>query len=921
MKGKYAGQRGICPVCRSSVEVPGIPGTLGGGDAGEMTAGGSADKPASGVGEVQKKLGRFEIQGVLGEGAFGKVYKARDPQLDRQVAIKVPRLGVLGTHADAQRFLREARAAANLRHPHIVPIYDAGEVEGTYYIASAFIEGQTLRAWMREAGKLDPEKAALLIEPLALALHYAHEQGVVHRDIKPDNVLLDRERVPHIADFGLARREDGAALRTQEGVRMGTPAYMSPEQHEGRSHEADARSDLWALGVLLYELLTGERPFQGDQVRIAYAVMKLAPTPPRRLEPRISADIETICLKCLAKEPDGRYANCRELAEDLQRWRQDEPIHARRVGRLEQAWKWARRQPVLASLAAAVTLLAVVSTASAVGIYFARRETSRALQNEQEQRQVALDQRKLAEHQTGLAERNERVAIQNQKKAEEQKQLAGIHTERARNALAKLKSEEAARKQAEAARERETAEQAELAKQLKQSETKAAETASGLATAEAAAKMAAANAAKAAEDLTWQQYTQNLQAADRLLTQSQWEEAARILHTCPEKHRAWEWKLLSSLAAMRRALPPPQKISAQATDEIVTFGSIYSGTAEDCVVMNVKKLQPGSGPSNVGIALWRLDSTPTLRFSLPNPQFVYDGWAESIATNGRFVFCSRYALDINTGTSTTVDGKHYRNGEFSPDGNWLMVSGGFIFRLGTRDWHDRVALLSIPELEASKFNSTDTESRSTLPPCPWTFTPRSQLAKIRFDENSNNIVLHRWPVESLLGRVGPPQEVIAPVLFETDVDIRSFLRKERTLPRRHFSLLFSQDESVVVWGALVCDILTASVLSVSDREFVAISPDGRRGIRVADNNRPAYQTRSTVSTDIILCDTATFKDIPYLQSISWKTPVATTFYINSSWTTVVRRVKVSRGSNQSEELLYWKLPDVTKSREEAPKVN
>ncbi len=340
-------------------------------------------------------LDRFEVIEELGAGAFGTVYKARDTQLDRLVALKIPRFGALGSEGAAHRFLREARAAGNLRHPNIVPIYDAGKVGESYFIASGFIEGQTLADLMDGDDKLSHVQSAVLIRKLAEALHYAHTKGIIHRDVKPANVMMDGDGEPLVMDFGMARRDEGEVLRTQEGARIGTPAYMSPEQHAGQSHLADARSDQWALGVMLYELLTGQRPFQAPNVlQVAYQVRETEPERPRKLDASISKDLETICLKCLEKEPEKRYASCHHLADELARSLRGEPIEARPIGRAERFGRWCKRNPGIAGLAMVAALL-LLSVAIVSGIGYA--VTSNALQDAQTARAAEREQREAAE--------------------------------------------------------------------------------------------------------------------------------------------------------------------------------------------------------------------------------------------------------------------------------------------------------------------------------------------------------------------------------------------------------------------------------------------------------------------------------------------------------------------------------------------
>ncbi len=308
----------------------------------------AAPLPAAGEG-----FGRFELLEVLGGGAFGVVYKARDRRLQRLVALKVLRPERLPEREERERFLREARGAARLSHPAIVPVFEAGEADGACFLVSAFVEGQTLAQWLR-AGRPAPEQAASLTAQLAEGLHAAHVQGVVHRDVKPSNILLDGEGRPHLVDFGLAKFDGGATLLTEAGDVLGTPAYMPPEQARGDAHQADARSDVYSLGVVLYEMLTGEAPFRGTPRRVLAQVMEEEPRPPRRLNERVPRDLETVCLKAMAKVPGDRYATAADFAADVRRFLSGQAVRARPVGAAGKLWRWARRRPGPALLAASL---------------------------------------------------------------------------------------------------------------------------------------------------------------------------------------------------------------------------------------------------------------------------------------------------------------------------------------------------------------------------------------------------------------------------------------------------------------------------------------------------------------------------------------------------------------------------------------
>jgi formylglycine-generating enzyme required for sulfatase activity len=337
----------------------------------------------------------YEILGVLGQGGMGVVYRARQLQANRLVALKMIRAVEHAGPTERLRFQIETEAVARLQHPHIVQLYEAGEVRGRPFFSLEFCDGGTLTEQLKKL-RPSPREAAGLIETLARAMHYAHLRGVVHRDLKPGNVLLaGPERVAKITDFGLAKRIDAEAREaSQSGAIMGTAAYMAPEQAAGKVRDTGPAADVYALGALLYECLAGQPPFDGPQHVVLASVLNDEPVPPSRLGAKVPADLETICLKCLSKQPARRYASAEELANDLRRFRAGEPIRARPVGAVERTWKWAKRRPALAALLG-VVLLALVSLAVLSGGLAAARndadEKRRAAEREADKARKARD--------------------------------------------------------------------------------------------------------------------------------------------------------------------------------------------------------------------------------------------------------------------------------------------------------------------------------------------------------------------------------------------------------------------------------------------------------------------------------------------------------------------------------------------------
>ncbi|MEC7566494.1 MAG: protein kinase [Planctomycetota bacterium] len=373
-----------------------------------------------------KSLGHFDLLNEVGRGASGSVWEARDTKLNRIVAVKIPRAGMVSS-TFRQQMLREARSVAKLNHPNIVAVYEVGKSDDDVYIVSDFIEGLTLSD-MSKMNRLLPRQAVGICLKIANALQHAHEQGVVHRDLKPSNVMIDRQGEPQILDFGLAKRDNAETAITVEGKLLGTPAYMPPEQARGDVHDVDRRADVYSLGVVLFELLTGELPFRGTVRMLLHQVIHDEVPNPRKLNSSIPKDLATITLKCMEKDPRKRFQSCQMLADDLKAWLEHRPIKSRPVGDLGKLRRWSKRRPVVASLTAAVCV--TVMAGLSISTYFAveakrEAESARISGNESlAQASQALIAFKQASENLEQAKAAQQEAVQSAAEADRQRNFA-----------------------------------------------------------------------------------------------------------------------------------------------------------------------------------------------------------------------------------------------------------------------------------------------------------------------------------------------------------------------------------------------------------------------------------------------------------------------------------------------------------------
>ncbi|MCI0533938.1 MAG: serine/threonine protein kinase, partial [Verrucomicrobiales bacterium] len=392
-------QNGLCARCLLALALPNSPVSADIlATTPEAEGASSGQRPAI---PPVRKFGDYELLEEIGRGGMGVVYRARQKSLDRIVAVKVLLFGSLASPEFVRRFRAEASTAGGLQHPNIVHMYEVGMQQGEHYLVMDYVEGHSL-ACLIKTQPLPSRRAATYLNTIAEAIEYAHQRGILHHDLKPSNVLIDRDDQPRVADFGLAKRFEvppsigsGAPQAgtpsldlTITGQVLGSPNYIPPEQAAGDRGRVSRRSDVYSLGAMLYHLLTGRPPFMAESLTdTLQQVLSTEPIPPRLLNPAVPADLETICLKCLEKEPSKRYPTAQELGDELRRFLKDEPIRARPVSLAEKAWRWCGRKPVLASLSAATLLLLLtVAIGSPIATFRIRRAQQRVATHARELR-------------------------------------------------------------------------------------------------------------------------------------------------------------------------------------------------------------------------------------------------------------------------------------------------------------------------------------------------------------------------------------------------------------------------------------------------------------------------------------------------------------------------------------------------------
>jgi WD40 repeat protein len=561
----------------------------------------------------------YKVLGLLGKGGMGVVYKARQQALGREVALKMI---LAAEHAGAeqrQRFRREAQAVARLQHPNVVQVFEVGEHQGLPYFSMEFCPGGSLSEQL-SGGPLAPAEAAALVEALARAVHAAHLAHVVHRDLKPGNVLFAADGTPKITDFGLAKRLDVPG-HTQTGAVVGTPSYMAPEQAGGKTKEIGPAADVYALGALLYEVLTGRPPFRGTtSLDVLMQVLEQDPSPPRQLRPDVPRDLETICLHCLKKDPKKRYSTALDLAEDLRRFGRGEPIRARPAGRGERLFLWAARRPALAGVYALAVTAAVLCGLGAGAAWLWQRA-------EEARREAAGSRDAIAaeKEETEKALRQAEDARQATERALHDTEAARSETAQARDRLdAEKKQTESALRAAQQAREA-------TERALRETEAARSETAQARDRLDAEKKQT--ERALKAEEAARQEAIRALYLRRISLAYAEWRDneqgrAEQLLEECPPALRQWEWRYVRRLSrAYARVLdahtaavnavavnPAGTRFATASTDRTVRIWDARSGeqlqllrghvSKVNCVTFDPQGEWLASGDDAGNVRLW-----------------------------------------------------------------------------------------------------------------------------------------------------------------------------------------------------------------------------------------------------------------------------------------------------------------------------